>query len=54
MTTNELKKVLIEAGAEDSTAMLAALEDGATLAALGVTDADQETVEELHAELSAA
>jgi len=39
---------------EDTTAAdaLLALEDGEALAALGVTDADQDVVEELYAELS--
>jgi hypothetical protein len=31
---------------------LAALEDGALLASLGITDADQEAIEELYASLS--
>lgn len=36
------------AGAEDDKAILDALEDGAALTAMGITDADQEAVEEAH------
>ena len=51
MTAIELRNLLQESGATDTRSLIQALEDGATLAALGVTDADQDAVEELHSDL---
>lgn len=48
--TNAFKLIndIIEAGASDVYAVKATLEDGAALAALGITDDDQEAVEVAH------
>lgn len=48
MDAQDIITLVTDAGAEDATAMLAALEDGAALAALGIGDGDQEAVEEAH------
>ena len=52
-TAQEVIAIIRDAGAEDDIAILKALEDGAALAALGITDADQPAVEEAHDHLSA-
>lgn len=45
-TTQNIIDIIREAGAEDDQAILDTLKDGATLLALGITDDDQEAVEE--------
>lgn len=50
MTKQELLEKLQDETNNDNLAMIAALEDGNALAKLGVTDADQDVVEELHAQ----
>lgn len=52
-TAQDIIDLIREAGAEDDKAILAALEDGAALAGLGINDADQEAVEEAHAIIKA-
>lgn len=47
-TAQDIIDLIREAGAEDDQAIRYALEDGAALLALGVTDEDQEAVEEAH------
>lgn len=47
-TAQEIIDTIREAGAEDDQAIIYALEDGVALEALGITDADQEGVEEAH------
>lgn len=54
MNANEIIEMIKEAGAEDNQAIIDTLEDGAALLALGITDSDQEAVEEAHAQLKAA
>ena len=51
MTKTELKDLLTDAGADSIRSMIETLEDGAALAALGVTDDDTETVEDLYNDL---
>lgn len=53
-TAQDIIDTIREAGAEDDQAVLYALEDGAALATLGITDDDQEAVEEAHALVKAA
>lgn len=53
-TAQDILDLIREAGADDDKSILYALEDGAALAALGITDADQEAVEEAHALIKAA
>lgn len=53
MTAQEIIDILKNAGAEDTKSMLDALCDGATLAELGITDKDQEAVEEAYAQIKA-
>ena len=48
MTANELKATFIENGAESWEEVKAAIEDGAALATMGITDDDQDEVNELH------
>ena len=54
MNAQDLLQMIEEVLADDYTrqAALAFLEDGAALAESGVTDDDQEIVEELHAQLT--
>ena len=53
MKSTHIIDLIKEAGAEDARAIRDTLEDGAALSAIGVTDSDQEAVEEAHAEISA-
>ena len=48
MNAQDIITLIREAGATDRQSMLDALCDGAALAALGITDADQEAVEEAY------
>jgi len=52
-TAQEVIDIIREAGAEDDQAIIATLEDGAALLSLGITDADQEAVEDAHTGLKA-
>lgn len=47
-TAQDIIDIIRAAGAEDDQAIIDTLEDGATLLALGITDDDQEAVEEAH------
>lgn len=47
-TAQDIIDLIKEAGAEDAQSIRAVLEDGAALLALGITDEDQEAVEEAH------
>lgn len=47
-SAQEIIDIIKDAGAEDDQAIIYALEDGSALAALGITDDDQEGVEEAH------
>lgn len=51
-SAQDIIQIIRDAGAEDAQAIRDTLEDGATLAALGITDDDQEAVEEAHAMVS--
>ena len=48
MNAQQIIDLIRNAGAEDNQSILYTLEDGAALLALGITDADQEAVEEAH------
>ena len=47
-TAQDIIEIIREAGADTDQAVIDTLEDGAALAELGITDADQEAVEEAH------
>jgi len=53
-TAQDIIEIITNAGAEDNESIRFTLEDGAALLSLGVTDEDQETVEEAHAIVSHA
>lgn len=44
----QIIEMIREAGAEDDRALLTAMEDGEALVELGITDDDQESLEEAH------
>ena len=47
----EILKILRSAGVIENKEVIDVLEDGAALTALGITDEDQEAIEELHADI---
>lgn len=49
MNAAELLKIINDSGVFSNTFIIDVLEDGVALSALGLTDDDQETIEELHA-----
>ena len=49
MNTIEILEAIKDAGAKDWQGVVNVLEDGETLAALGITDNDQNAIEDLHA-----
>lgn len=49
MNTIEILEAIKDAGAKDWQSVANVLEDGETMAALGITDNDQDAVEDLHA-----
>lgn len=51
MNAQEIISAIIEDGATDSQSILDALCDGAALAALGITDEDQDAVEQAFSEV---